>query len=85
MSSVYIKHSKTACKNRHEMHADPATIYRVIHMKRKELALALLFGCLLPLLMFLIGENWHGPVDKPEETTAIETTNTTQPDTTVFE
>ena len=36
MSSVYIKHSKTVCKNRHEMHACPVTIYRVIHMKNKE-------------------------------------------------
>ena len=67
------------------MHADPATIYRVIHMKNKELALALLFGCLLPLLMFLIGENWRSPPEKIEETTVIETTNATQPDTTVLE
>lgn len=55
-------------------------------MKFKELALTLLFGALLPLMMFLIAENWHGPVQMPQlptttETTAIET----QPETTAME
>ena len=52
-------------------------------MKFKEIVLALALGSLLPLLLFLLAEKWHGPTQSPQETTAIETTaSETLPDST---
>ena len=83
MSSVYTKLSKTVSKIRHKIQAYPATIYWVIHMKFKEIVLALVLGILLPLLLFLLAEKWQGPTKEPQETIAIETIDSeTQSDST---
>ena len=85
MSSVYMEHSKCVSRNRHKMREHPATIYWVIHMKFKELAITILFGALLPLFLFLIAETWHGPLQTPQQPTTDETIiSETQPETTVL-